>query len=147
MATIYPQKTRQSLLVRLYQRMRVVVIALVTLVTILSVGVVLAQKSANYALACQPAMSNGGGTIANGSQAVIFSLGQPFAMPRDTNNPPVYALRSATYGLRSGFLPGYPASQVVASGEATAAPGAVDQGFIQRLPIIKNLVAVLQGSC
>lgn len=123
---------------------RTLAVVLVGVVTLLSATVAFAQVSKDYDIACRSWLTATGGTISNGTVSLSGALGVPIAPPRDSELTPTYSVRSPSYGLRGGFLPGYPTGLHKPS--VKLEPPA--QGnFVQRLPIIYKVMFVVRFGC
>lgn len=124
------------------------IIMAVALIALLSATVAIGQASQNYDLACRSILSAAGHTSWNATHAVTGALGMPIVPPRDSELNPTYAIRSTNFGLRAGFLPGYPsdlnAGTNGTSEEATPAQGDM---LVQRLPIISKTLYIIRGGC
>lgn len=126
-----------------FRRSRTYIIVLVATIAILASGVAIGQASQNYDLACRSVMTGGGGTVTSANYGVIAALGMPMVPPADAT-PPTYSVRSANYGLRAGFLPGYPTG-VAATADS---PSFIDQlTNITRLPLLFKEGSIVRSGC
>jgi len=120
----------------------------VALVALLSATVVIAQASQNFAIACGSIIDGGGGDVTSAHYSAITALGIPMVPPNDGSAAPSYAVRSANYGLRAGFLPGYSTGgQVSVATAATTAPNSGNVQAVTRMPIIYGMIRAMLGGC
>ncbi|MCC6455170.1 MAG: hypothetical protein IT328_09535 [Caldilineaceae bacterium] len=134
---------------RRLRRVRVLIAIAVATVTLLSGTIAFGQASQDYDLACRGLLTGGGGAIASANYAVTGAFGIPVAPPRDSQTSPTYAVRSASYGLRAGFLPAYPTGQAATVAETSQqrSPASDEQATIQRLPLIFKVLYIVRGGC
>ena len=128
---------------RLRSRSRALIALVVTLFTLLSATVAFAQASSNFDLACRSLMTAGSSTMTGGNFGVTAALGMSIVPPRGPETPPTYAVRSTSYGVRAGFLPGYPNGQSALA----ASVETPDQSFVQHLPLLYKVVYLIRGGC
>jgi MFS family permease len=114
------------------------------MLALLSATVAIAQASQDFDLACRIFPSGGGGTITGGQFAVTGALGSSIVPPRESETNPTYSVRSANYGLRGGFLPGYPTGQSFAVTEVTVPSQSL---FNQFLPTLYRVGDFVRGGC
>ncbi len=129
------------------RRGRSLVIALVTMLTLLSAAVAIGQVSQDYDLACRGLVASGGGVTSSGNFAVIGALGIPFAPPKNSDTAPTYAVRSADFAVRGGFLPGYPNGQSAGIADTGTTPTNSEQATVQHLPLIFKMRRIIRGGC
>jgi hypothetical protein len=147
--TILPQtSTIQSILQRL-RRGRTLIVIAVALVSLLAATVAIGQVSQNYDLACRGMLVAGGTVSAIGNYAVIGAMGSPIIPPADSTTPPTYAVRSANYAMRAGFLPAYPTGGTAADSATLQqnAPDGSDQAASLRLPRVFSVGRIIRGTC
>jgi hypothetical protein len=118
------------------------VAALATLLTLLlTSGVVMAQSSFGYDLACRSHYTAAGGRAVSATYGLNAAAGLPA----------VGTTQATTYGLRSGYLAGYPvAAPVAATANASAttvAPQANAAIADLWLPILRSSVRIIRGGC
>jgi hypothetical protein len=127
------------------RRGRAPIILIVALIALLSATVAIGQASQNFDLACRSILTGAGGTIAGGNFAAIGAFGLPMVPPKDSETAPTYAVRSPSFALRGGFLPGYPnGAGTVSATTMTVLP---EQELVQRLPIIVKMLRIVRGGC
>jgi hypothetical protein len=141
-----PKKRRTPQRLR---RVRVLITVAVATFTLLSGTIAFGQASQDFDLACRSILTAGGGVSTNANYALIGALGVPIVPPKDSDTSPTYAVRSASYGLRAGFLPGYPNGQSAAVVETSQqdAPALDEQTIIQHLPRISKVLFIIRGGC
>ena len=122
-------------------RPRAIISLTVAFITLLSATVALGQASENFDLACRSLITASSGTITGGNFGVTAALGLPIVPPQDSDTAPTYAIRSTDYGVRAGFLPGYPTAQ---TSTATNTPA---QTYVQHLPLLYKVVYIIRGGC
>lgn len=122
-------------------RLRVLVALLALTIPFVSTKDAFAQFSQDFDLACRTIMTAGGSVIRGGSFAVNGALGLPMVPPADSGTAPTYAVRSTNYGVRAGFLPGYPNGD----GPAVTPPVIVNKNFVQRLPLLFKVAYIVRG--
>lgn len=126
------------------------VAALATLLTLLlTSGVVMAQSSFGYDLACRSHYTAAGGRAVSATYGLNAAAGLPA----------VGTTQATTYGLRSGYLAGYPVAASVAASVAapvaatanasatTVAPQANAAIADLWLPILRSSVRIIRGGC
>jgi hypothetical protein len=128
------------------RRQRWVIFTLVALVALLLATVVVAQASQNFAISCGYVIDGGGGAIASANFGVVAALGNPIVPPNDGSAAPSYAVRSANFGLRAGFLPNT-TTTVASASTASISPDATLTSTITRMPFIANMIGFVIGSC
>ena len=137
MSILHPRQSQRRGRIRLH-----VLVALLALtITFVSAKAAFAQFSQNFDLACRSIMTAGGGVMRGGNFAVIGALGLPMVPPADSSTAPTYAVRSTNYGVRAGFLPGYPNGQ----GQTMTPPVIVNKNFVQRLPLLYKVAYIVRG--
>jgi hypothetical protein len=114
------------------------------MLALVSATVAIAQASQDFDLACRLFPSGGGGTITGGQYAVTGALGSSIVPLRESETNPTYSVRSTNYGLRGGFLPGYPIGQNSAITEVTVP---AQTPFNQFLPTLYKVGAFVRGGC
>lgn len=124
------------------QRIRTISLLLVALITMLTATVAFGQAAQDFDLACRSRMNGGGGISVGGNFGVLAAIGEPIAPQAETATLPTYSARSADFGLRAGFLPGYPTGTT-----AVTSASDPDQSFVSRLPILYNIVRIVRGGC
>jgi len=129
------------------KRGQTLIVTVVALLTLLSATVAIGQASQDYDLACRSIMSGGGRIIGAGNFGVNGALGIAIAAPNDGSSPPTYSVHSADYGLRAGFLPGYPTGQAATAAVATIAPNQGDPQAVVHMPIIYGMIVAVRGGC
>jgi len=124
-------------------------IGIVAVITLLTATVAIAQSSQNFDLACRSIIAAGGRVSTGGNFAVIGALGGPIVPPKDSDTAPTYAVRSANFGVRAGFLPAYPNGQsaAVAGADYQTTPAHSEQTVIQRLPLLYKALYIIRGGC
>jgi hypothetical protein len=129
--------------------MRLFIAIAVATLTLLSGTIAFGQASQDYDLACRGLLTGGGRVSTSANYAVTGALGIPIIPPRDSQTSPTYAVRSASYGLRAGFLPAYPTGQTTAVAETSqqTTPVLDEQATIQRLPLIFKMLYIVRGGC
>ncbi len=146
---IDPQKSRQQIAMRLLRRWRQLTLLVVAGLALLAASVAIGQASQNYDLACRSILTATGGTTVSSNFAVTGALGIPIAPPKESNTNPTYAIRSADYAVRGGFLPAYPNEQsaAVTVSAAQSEPVMSEAGVIQRFPFIRKMTRIVRGGC
>ena len=114
---------------------------LVAVITLFTVTEAYAQFSQDFDLACRSIMTGGGGVTSGGNFAVIGALGLPMVPPADSASAPTYSVRSTNFGVRAGFLPGYPNGDAPVS----APPTIIEKDFVQRLPLLFKVAYIIRG--
>jgi len=144
---LHPLHSTSSAPLQRLHRTRGFILAAVALAALLSATVAIAQASQNFDLACRSIMSGGGGTRTSASFGVTAALGAPIALPANPDTFPTYSVRSANFGLRGGFLPGYPTDLGVTTAAHTTTPAEVEQSLVQWLPRIFKTIFIIRGGC
>jgi hypothetical protein len=139
-------QSQQNGLRQPWRRGQTLILACAALIALLSTTVAIAQSSANFDLACRSILASGGGISSGDNFAVIAVLGLPMVPPQNSDTAPTYAVRSADFGVRAGFLPGYP-NQQSATVVTQSAPAAREETFIQRLPWLLRVQYIVRGGC
>jgi hypothetical protein len=129
------------------RRARALALIVVTTVALLSATVAIGQASLAYDLACRSVISGGGGIVSGGVYGLHGTLGVPIAPPKEAELAPTYAVRSADFGLRAGFLPGYSNALSVSKAGVSEASASPDQAFVQRLPWVTKFGRIVRGGC
>lgn len=121
--------------------LRYLLTILVAVITLFTATEAYAQFSQDFDLACRSIMTGGGGVTSGGNFAIIGVLGLPMVPPADSASAPTYSVRSTSFGVRAGFLPGYP------NGDAPVAapPNIIEKDFVQRLPLLFKVAYIIRG--
>jgi hypothetical protein len=125
------------------RRIRALILALATLVALLSATIAIGQASLDFDLACRSEMTATSVVASDSNFGVISALGLAVVPPRDSETQPTYSVRSADFGVRAGFLPGYADSESAAVAN-TEIP---NQPFVQYLPVVHRVVRMVRGGC
>ena len=143
----YPPTEHATL--RKLRHWRLLIVLAVAVLTLVAASVAIGQVSLNYDLACRGMLTAGGGVNTTNDFAVVGSLGVPIIPPKDSDTTPTYAVRSADFAVRGGFLPAYPNGQratlVTNAGESEPATG--EQALVQHLPIVRKAMRIIRGGC
>lgn len=116
---------------------RTTALLLVALAAVLTTGVVMAQSSFSYDLACRSQYTAAGGVAVSGA----------FGLNAAAGLPAVGTTQGATYGLRSGYLPGYPVAAAAEVATATVAPQVDEAATTLWLPHLRNFIPKFRVGC
>ena len=129
------------------RRGRILLLIAMTLVSLLAATVAIGQVSRDFDLACRGLLLAGGRVTSGGNFAIVGAMGAPIIPPKDSETTPTYAVRSASYGVRAGFLPAYPNDASADAALEHSDPLRSDQDIVQRLPILYKIGPLIRGGC
>lgn len=143
------QKPTQQVAMRHLQRWRQLTLLMVAGLALLAASVAIGQASQNYDLACRGILTATGGTTMSSNLAVTGALGNSIVPPKESDTNPTYAVRSADYAVRGGFLPAYPNAQgaEVALAASKSEHFMSEAGVSQRFPFIRKMTHIVRGGC